>query len=158
MLDRKEYQRNYARNKYQALTPEERKIRNSSESCKKAKIKYRSNPANRAKENAANREWYKNNKDRKQAVSRLWRYKITKATYEKLITKQNYLCAICNQVPTKKKRLASPDGFAIDHCHNTNIVRGLLCESCNKLLGYAKDSKNILHNAIDYLEKFDANV
>lgn len=158
-FDRKAYQREYARKKYQSLSPEERKIKYSSSSAKQAKIKYRSKPENKEKENAYTRQWYRQNKERKQRVSRLWRYGLSETQYNNLLEKQNKLCPICNKPPIKKARLSSPDGFAIDHCHNTNKVRGLLCESCNKLIGYAKDSVQVLQNAISYLQEFsNANV
>jgi hypothetical protein len=84
-FDRKAYQREYARNKYQSLSPEERRLRNSSEVLKRAKAKYRSNPLNRAKENAGNREWYQRNKAHKNAVSRLSRYRLSRSQYEVLL-------------------------------------------------------------------------
>ncbi|WP_374203166.1 endonuclease domain-containing protein [Streptomyces sp. ST2-7A] len=43
--------------------------------------------------------------------------------------------------------------FAIDHCHDTDVVRGALCQSCNFLLGNARDSVDILLAAIKYLTK-----
>jgi hypothetical protein len=156
---RKAYQREYARQKYQALTIEERRLRNSSKSAKKAKAKYRSNPENRAKESEYTRNWYKANKARKHFTSRMWRYGINKDVYETLLSKQNGICAICKQMPEKKRRLSSPDGFAIDHCHATNQVRGLLCEHCNRMLGCARDSIETLQNAIRYLLEYNhANV
>jgi len=41
--------------------------------------------------------------------------------------------------------------LAVDHCHNTNKVRELLCSACNILLGKAKDNISILQSAINYL-------
>jgi len=46
-----------------------------------------------------------------------------------------------------KKRLA------VDHCHVSGKIRGLLCFHCNSSLGKMKDSVEILQNAIDYLKK-----
>jgi hypothetical protein len=42
--------------------------------------------------------------------------------------------------------------FAIDHCHKTGVVRGLLCDRCNSGLGALQDSSNILQEAVKYLE------
>jgi len=42
--------------------------------------------------------------------------------------------------------------LCIDHDHNTGIVRGLLCDKCNHLLGNATDSIKILLGAIKYLQ------
>lgn len=71
-------------------------------------------------------------------------YGITQADYEKLVELQNERCAICK---LNKKPLA------IDHCHSTNKVRGLLCRSCNQGLGLMKDEPKLLKAAIKYLER-----
>jgi hypothetical protein len=41
----------------------------------------------------------------------------------------------------------------VDHCHQTSVVRGFLCNSCNMVLGFAKDSTDTLQKAIQYLER-----
>lgn len=40
----------------------------------------------------------------------------------------------------------------VDHCHDGVFPRGLLCESCNNLLGNARESADVLLSAIDYLK------
>ena len=40
----------------------------------------------------------------------------------------------------------------IDHCHDSGNIRGILCRSCNVMLGYAKDNPQKLLNGIKYLE------
>jgi hypothetical protein len=73
-------------------------------------------------------------------------FNLTIEDYNILFENQSGCCAICNRHQTEfKKRLA------IDHCHNTNIIRGLLCSSCNTALGLLKDNVNALQNAIEYL-------
>ena len=42
--------------------------------------------------------------------------------------------------------------IVIDHCHYSDKARGLLCRSCNQLLGSAQDSQEILISARQYLE------
>ena len=44
--------------------------------------------------------------------------------------------------------------MVIDHNHETNIVRGLLCHNCNVGLGHFKDSVGYLKEAINYLEGY----
>lgn len=56
-------------------------------------------------------------------------------------------CAICGS-PTPRWRGA----FHLDHCHKTNVFRGVLCGPCNLLLGHAHDDPTILRLAADYLE------
>ena len=62
---------------------------------------------------------------------------------------QRGLCAICLIDIGMDKR----DGECIDHDHNTDLIRGLLCKRCNFVLGWAKDDSTILRMAAEYLEK-----
>lgn len=68
--------------------------------------------------------------------------------YEQLKKSQNNSCAICKDPFIDSKR---PD---IDHDHETGQVRGLLCNTCNRGIGYLKDSPINILNAYDYLKKF----
>ncbi|MFE4776963.1 endonuclease domain-containing protein [Streptomyces sp. NPDC056713] len=43
--------------------------------------------------------------------------------------------------------------FAVDHCHDSGVVRGALCQGCNFMLGNARDSVEVLLAAIKYLTK-----
>jgi hypothetical protein len=76
----------------------------------------------------------------------LGRYGITLDDYEKMLFEQCGVCKICLNPPSgKKKRLA------VDHCHITGKVRGLLCDHCNVGLGRFKDDAELLECAILYL-------
>jgi len=65
---------------------------------------------------------------------------------EFLLKKQDYGCAICGGINLSGTELD------IDHDHKTGEMRGLLCNRCNQLLGYARDSTSILYIAALYLE------
>ena len=67
--------------------------------------------------------------------------------YHKMLKSQGHRCGIC------KSKLESSryTKFAVDHCHKTGVVRGLLCTNCNTALGLLKDSKERLLSAIKYL-------
>ena len=41
----------------------------------------------------------------------------------------------------------------IDHDHATNVVRGVLCNRCNRIVGMAKDDAARLRRIADYLER-----
>lgn len=74
-------------------------------------------------------------------------YGITIDQYEGMLESQGNCCAICKGL--------EPGGngykFYVDHNHETKEVRGLLCHHCNFLLGYAKENREILVSAIEYL-------
>ena len=74
------------------------------------------------------------------------KFNITLRDYNKLLKKQDYKCAIC-----RKSQKGSNQMLAVDHCHKTNKVRGLLCSKCNMGIGLLEDSISILQNAINYL-------
>lgn len=79
-------------------------------------------------------------------------YGITLEEYEELLSKQNGKCAICS-VDNNSKYCNKPRAFAVDHCHTTGKIRGLLCSDCNTGIGLFKDNTNLLHFAIKYLNK-----
>ena len=69
--------------------------------------------------------------------------------YNRILEAQDNCCAICGV-----NSCAAGRNFAVDHCHKTGIVRGLLCKFCNTALGQFQDNPVILHKAIKYLEKY----
>ncbi len=76
-------------------------------------------------------------------------YGLTDSGYQMLLESQNYRCAICRSFNVKGKA----NQFHVDHSHKTNKIRGLLCNNCNALIGYAKDDPKILISSILYLLK-----
>ena len=84
---------------------------------------------------------------------RLKVYKVTQEWYETKLIEQNYVCEICG---TDRQNSVHLDLY-IDHDHETDKVRGLLCGKCNSLLGFAKDNIEVLEGAILYLKKYSTN-
>ena len=74
------------------------------------------------------------------------RYGITKVDYDLLLENQSNKCKIC------ELEFVTEKDINIDHCHETNQVRGLLCRSCNVGLGHMKDDIQILERAINYVK------
>jgi hypothetical protein len=69
-----------------------------------------------------------------------------------LLKKQGYVCAICKMPETTlNRRHHNPQSLTVDHNHTTGVVRGLLCNNCNRAIGLLKDDTKILLAAVDYL-------
>lgn len=71
------------------------------------------------------------------------KYGITLDEYNEMLSKQGGKCAICGEDKSET--------LAVDHDHNTGEVRGLLCAHCNHVVGFARDSIDLLQKAIWYL-------
>jgi hypothetical protein len=79
--------------------------------------------------------------------SRLAKLGVTIEEYDRLLARQGGVCAICRRDrPGKAKRM-----LAVDHCHRTGRVRGLLCMRCNTTLSAIGDSVSGIQRFIDYL-------
>lgn len=96
------------------------------------------------------KEWHQA-KGRKYHLKK--RYNITQQEYETKLAGQDYKCAICGKDASDNKRGGKLDPLHIDHCHESNKLRDLLCHQCNSGLGQFKDNIEILQKAIDYLRK-----
>lgn len=68
-------------------------------------------------------------------------YDITPQEYRQRMERQGGRCAICKRV----------EKLVVDHCHDTNKVRGLLCVKCNWGLGHFEDKTERLVAAAEYL-------
>ena len=79
-------------------------------------------------------------------------YGISYEDYMDLYNKHDGKCHICLQSGFRIDVNQKLD-LAVDHCHTTGAVRGMLCHNCNRALGLFKDSTSSLKRAIDYLER-----
>lgn len=68
--------------------------------------------------------------------------------YAELLLKQGGACAVCLR--------AKDYDLYVDHCHSSGVVRGLLCATCNSMLGNLEDSKDALLRAVRYLDNSGA--
>ncbi len=64
--------------------------------------------------------------------------------------RQGRVCAICSR-PEKQLRRGVLKRLAVDHCHTTGKIRGLLCAACNVTLGKFGDDPVLLDVAAAYL-------
>jgi hypothetical protein len=106
--------------------------------------------------NKRGRDWYASNKPRRQEAGAVYhqlnrdrardraiqrKYGITLAQYKEMSEAQGHVCAVCAK-PERvvDYRTGTVNQLAVDHCHETGRVRGLLCYSCNRVLGTLGDT------------------
>ncbi len=106
------------------------------------------------------RQWRSDNRDTYNAKERQryadsptrWKthlkrkYGITAEAYAAMLDSQGGACGICRAIAAD-----IDETLAVDHCHATGAVRGLLCAKCNRMLGCANDRPEVLRAAADYL-------
>lgn len=133
--------------------------------CKqKAKKVYNEN--NREKTNAARTLHRKNNLEKHKETRRvhyqknpetyrrynLDRYGVSPEEYDAMLSDQGGGCACCGAKTNKNgKRLF------VDHCHESGIIRGILCMKCNSGIGSLGDSVEGLRRALAYLARAEIN-
>ena len=82
-----------------------------------------------------------------------YKYGLTPADYDAMIASQNGVCASCGRVETHKDRNGNTTRLAVDHSHETDAIRSLLCHGCNTGIGCLGDDPALLRLAADYLER-----
>jgi len=73
-------------------------------------------------------------------------YGISLYDYNLMFLKQEGKCLICNTHQNDLKQKLN-----VDHDHKTNRIRGLLCNNCNRGLGFFKDDLNLLLKAFQHI-------
>lgn len=97
---------------------------------------------------ASQKEYYHKDKE-----SYKWRniknsYGLTKEQFFDMFDTQDGKCALCKKPFPGMSR----NELHIDHCHETNIVRGLLCMQCNVGLGMLGDNEAGITQALAYVK------
>jgi len=108
---------------------------------------YRNNAQERGLKQPCKECYYKNH-FRKRTVNN---HNISQEEYMTIYYKQDKKCAICGKdenVTRRGRRLP----LAIDHAHDTGVIRGLLCAKCNLGIGMFGDNIELMRRAIDYLK------
>jgi hypothetical protein len=106
--------------------------------------------------------WHQNNKNNNKKQNRIKKYNrfyklkvnynIQIHEYKKLMNLANYSCEICNMTNKEHKKIFKKP-LSLDHNHNNNDIRGILCNYCNMIEGY------LLNNSISidkYLYNFNS--
>ena len=124
----------------------------SSGKCKEcARIgKAKNYPKIRDQAIAYGKQYHKTHKKERRNFDLLRRFGITLNDYNEMLKEQNYACAGCLRPQTDFTK-----SLAVDHDHKTGKVRGLLCPTCNRLLGQISERQDVLSRLIKYLEKYN---
>jgi len=130
-------------------TPEYIRKRNRKSVKKYSKTEKGKLSRKRAKKIFKIRHGHNSNLNRARIVKCL--YGLSKEEYGNLLKSQDWKCAICKLPEAYKDAKGKVRNLSVDHNHNTNKIRGLLCIKCNCLLGNAKEDLTILLSAIKYL-------
>ena len=128
--------------------------------CFNAKQRGRYKALTRTEEGRAKvAEWRKNYSDKVGRDTELayWReyslkykYGMTYDDFLDMLADQDGKCAICKAPDAKRK---GDKHLHVDHNHQTGMVRGLLCNPCNRGLGFLGEAN--LQAALDYLQRTD---
>lgn len=88
------------------------------------------------------KEYNKASRAYRRAYILLRKYGLTEVEYLSMVNVQEGCCLICKE----------ETNLVIDHCHVTDKVRGLLCQSCNKAIGFFRDDPKHCRAAAEYLQ------
>jgi Recombination endonuclease VII len=97
------------------------------------------------------RNWYHNNPQKTKNTIIKKKYGISLEDYDILFTACGGVCEICGEPETAKHQNGSVKMLAVDHDHETDMVRGLLCSRCNTAIGLLRDRVDLLFTAAEYL-------
>jgi Recombination endonuclease VII len=132
----------------------------------KALYKSKWDKQHREERREANRQWKRANRDKVRASKRKWRqgnsgekrraynlkalYGVTPEWFDAKLQEQGGGCAICGD-KDKGRKIRS---LHVDHCHQTMVNRGILCELCNHAIARIESVPNWTDKALAYLQKY----
>jgi len=123
------------------------------EKVKERYLKIKDSQSEKTKQFRIDNPYFVKERDRRYYFKK--QYNITIDDLKQMWESQDGLCANLNCL---KELTYGKAGFAIDHCHNTGNIRGLLCMKCNVSLGNVNDSVDKLIGLIAYLKAHNGKV
>ena len=82
------------------------------------------------------------------------KYGLSKEGFDLLMGEQLGKCACCGVgLDDSFGKHHKPNKLVVDHCHETGVVRGILCTMCNKGIGLLGDTESGVNKALLYLRK-----
>lgn len=112
--------------------------------CKTCRKEYRAEVYARDPQAAKDyqREWKRRNPAKVTEYGRRHRHGVEPEDFERLLAEQEGRCAICG---------TDDEMLRIDHCHDRRVIRGLLCDRCNRGVGFFDDNPERLRAAAEYV-------
>ncbi len=112
------------------------------------------NPEYRKRQAAKTKQWALDNPERVYLLDAnkhlIKNYNMTLKDYNVMLDKQKGLCKLCNR-PEKVRATKRIRKLAVDHCHATGKIRGLLCFRCNTSISQIESIPNYLKTLKIYL-------
>ena len=128
-------------------------------------------------ERAMAKNWYESNKEKATAKVREWRqqnadavkqyrannrhkhyrqelvrkYGVEPQWFDDQLQRQENSCMCCKRQFQWGHKQTTPH---VDHCHDSQEVRGILCNRCNTVLGLCEDNTELLTTLARYLRKW----
>jgi hypothetical protein len=104
----------------------------------------------RKKKNEYLAKWRLKNADKVKEQSRVKhlrrKFNLSPEQYDIMSKAQKNVCAICQE------KCETEMNLAVDHCHTTGKIRGLLCKNCNTAIGLFKEDIDNMLRAIEYIK------
>ena len=105
---------------------------------------------NRDELNRKRREYRKKNPDITGGPWYRQKYSLSLEEYQKLLDEQHSCCRLCGKPSWECRRR-----LVVDHDHKTGKVRGLLCTTCNILVGFIeKKGREAVDAAFEYVKHY----
>ena len=99
------------------------------------------------------REQHRRHRGRQRETHLRRTFGLTGDEYAARLAAQGGVCAICARPETRKDKAGHIKPLAVDHCHESGAVRGLLCDACNQGIGHFGDDVTRMRQAMAYLER-----
>lgn len=93
------------------------------------------------------KQWHEKNPRKSKNAKLKYAFGITIDKYEEMLVQQEGVCAACKSPPDKR-------ALAVDHCHESGLVRGLLCHPCNASLGLLRECPTRMDALKAYINNF----
>lgn len=95
--------------------------------------------------------YYRRNPDKWRDEQLRRKFGITIENYRIILDQQDGKCLICLRSAAD---FPGQRWLAVDHCHATGQIRGILCHSCNRAVGLFQDNPDLMIKAAQYVQRF----